>query len=212
MKRVRDRITVDAAAHGALPGLAACSSRRRARNASFSAASHCEAPRARLVSCSHQSRPISRALSTDITSSRMRTVRSSMSSRLTLMSPAITTPLSSTRSSRSARFGAERSSLRHRLCSIVIVVLLPSPAGGSTLEPPALTLGETIEKLVLASVELVRVQEPLVELPRQLGQLAPDDRPAVVLALRGDHHLVERPQAEADRRQGQQQQLAQEAH
>ena len=49
----------------------------------------------------HQSRPISCALSSEHTSSRIRMVRSSTSASDTLMSPAITSPLSSTRSSTS---------------------------------------------------------------------------------------------------------------
>ena len=55
-------------------------------------------------SCSHQSMPISRAVSTEAITSRSLMVSSSMSSRFTRMSPAITTPLSSTRSRMSPRF------------------------------------------------------------------------------------------------------------
>ena len=53
--------------------------------------------------CHHQLRPISRALSTEAISSRIWMLNSSMSQSLILMSPAITTPLSSTRSRMSAR-------------------------------------------------------------------------------------------------------------
>src|SRR3954452_18564612 len=59
-------------------------------------------PFERKASPSHQSMPISRALSADAISRRIFTVRSSMSSRLIWMSPAITIPLSRTRSSTSA--------------------------------------------------------------------------------------------------------------
>ena len=55
-------------------------------------------------SLSHQLIPISRARSTDATSSRSLIVSSSMSSRLIWMSPAMTMPLSRTRSRMSARF------------------------------------------------------------------------------------------------------------
>jgi hypothetical protein len=53
---------------------------------------------------SHQLMPISRARSTDAISRRILIVISSMSSRFSWMSPAITMPLSSTRSKMSARF------------------------------------------------------------------------------------------------------------
>src|SRR4051794_13639896 len=52
----------------------------------------------------HQSIPISAALSTDTIKRRILIVNSSMSSRFTLMSPAMMIPLSSTRSRMSARF------------------------------------------------------------------------------------------------------------
>src|SRR6185436_4779319 len=53
--------------------------------------------------CVHQSMPISRALSTDEINRRILIVNSSTSTRRMRMSPAITTPRSSTRSSTSAR-------------------------------------------------------------------------------------------------------------
>ena len=55
---------------------------------------------------SHQLIPISRARSTDAISSRSLIVSSSMSSRLIWMSPAMTMPLSSTRSRMSARLAS----------------------------------------------------------------------------------------------------------
>src|SRR5712691_2478732 len=57
---------------------------------------------------SHQLIPIAFALSTEAISSLILLVRSSTSTRSILMSPTITTPLSSTRSKRSAKFVACR--------------------------------------------------------------------------------------------------------
>ena len=102
-------------------------------------------------------------------------VSSSMSSRLILMSPAMTMPLSSTRSRTSARFADERSgpatAAFHRH---------PPPAGASA-RALAAALGQAVEELVLAPVELLGADQPLVELPRQLGQLPTDRGRAVVL-------------------------------
>ncbi len=58
----------------------------------------------RLGSCFHQFSPICSALSTEHTSKRMRMVNNSTLARDTRISPAITKPLSSTRSNMSIRF------------------------------------------------------------------------------------------------------------
>src|ERR1700730_12563597 len=71
-------------------------------SSSFSADSACF-PGDRWWSYFHQSRPICSALSIEQMSSRIRIVRSSTSASDTLMSPATTRPLSSTRSSTSTR-------------------------------------------------------------------------------------------------------------
>src|SRR5439155_2326852 len=91
-----DRSRRDArfARSGSIP--AASSSRRRRCSRTPS-----PSPFERKAFPSHQSIPISLALSAEAINSRSFTVRSSMSSKLTWMSTAITIPLSSTRSSTS---------------------------------------------------------------------------------------------------------------
>ena len=75
----------------------------RARSSSFSRVSALSrADELRRGSCSHQSIPIERAVSADAMRRRSFRVRSSMSRSCTVTSPAITTPLSSTRSRMSA--------------------------------------------------------------------------------------------------------------
>ena len=97
------RLPPRSGARGARGARAARGSRARAARAPPSPPLLGRDAAAALESLSHQLIPISRAWSTEAISSRSLIVSSSMSSRLIWMSPAITMPLSSTRSRMSAR-------------------------------------------------------------------------------------------------------------
>src|SRR5262249_6093878 len=135
-----------------------------------------------------------------------------------LMSPAMIRPLSSTRSNTSARFADEPCRLCHKLVSFRLCHRLVSFMSScmcvlrSRTEAPPLSLGQAVEDLVLALIELLGADQPLVELPGELNQLSTDRCWAVVVAGGGVDHLVDGPQREARRGQREQQKLCQQSH
>src|SRR5215216_5041393 len=137
--------------------------------------------------------PISIALSTDTTSSRILIVSSSTSTRLTLMSPAMMMPLSSTRSRMSARpsgrgaAGAKpRRSIGARRDEIVgSVIADPSLLGLRTdvaLQPPVACHGAVAVDVDLVDGQDVgRLRDPArldhlhLDVPAVLVPFDPDD-------------------------------------
>src|SRR5690606_23112700 len=148
--------------------------------------------------------PISAALSTETSNSLILIVSSSMSSRLTRMSPASTTPLSSTRSSRSARFaGCGRPAAPYGLAvepgrgaggSGVVPSLIATPLPG-----PGLTLQQALDQLVLPGVGLVVGDLPGPSQVVDPVQFGPDHAGVVVLPLGLPQHLLGDPDRSPDR-------------
>src|SRR4051812_13957291 len=129
--------------------------------------------------------PISRARSTDATSSRSLIVSSSMSRRLTWMSPAMTMPLSSTRSRMSARLAdplaAGRAPWRGARRSISVLLGL---VAGVAAQPPVLAqLAAVVDGDLVAGQHVGRLgyAAQLEHLERHL--------PAVLAAAQAEHAL-----------------------
>src|SRR3954467_7563958 len=100
----KDSCQVVECAHLPFPSMARSSRSRRSRSSRFSCSSWLSRARElRAGSCSHQSMPIDLAVSADAISSRSLSVSSSMPSKLTCTSHALTIPLPGTRSGRSAK-------------------------------------------------------------------------------------------------------------
>src|SRR5919201_1592187 len=173
-------------------------------------------------SCSHQSIPIERAVSADAIRSRSFSVSSSMSSSCTVTSPAITTPLSSSRSTSStvtvqprgpsrtmpeiASTGLPKSSSTCWRASRAI------SAGERFFAPFLLAMVEPVEELAFDRLVLVLGQLAALERGPGLGELEPDPPRVAQLRVGLVHDLLEHPGDAAHGREGKRQQAADETH
>jgi hypothetical protein len=80
---------------------------------------------------------------------------------------------------------------------------------GSAAQASPLPFGEAIEELVLAPIEFLGREQPIVELSRQLGELGADGRGPIVLLGRGIDHSIDGPERETGRCEGQGHELGQ---
>src|SRR5205823_5932533 len=187
----------------------------RARSSSFSASrSPLRAAELRRGSCSHQSMPIERAVSADAINRRSLSVRSSMSSSCTVMSPASSTRSTVTFQPRppSRETAAIDSAGLPKSSATWLRAALAASSGESFVFRSSLVATEPLQELLLDQLVLLLVELAAVERLRRLRELEPDPPRVVQLRLRLGDDLVEHPDEPAGGRERQRQKTLHEAH